>query len=83
MGSIDSFDTLIMNSNSQDRESSNSGCSGLELMSSSASGMVELNLQNMEPEEEKPDKPKKSVGTSSQVDVSEECQRVRDITNRP
>ena len=43
--------------------------------------MVELNLENMESEEEKPDKPKKSVGTSSQVDVSEECQRVRDITN--
>ena len=81
MGSIDSFDTLIINSNSQDRESSNSGCSGLELMSSNSSGMVDLNIQNMEPEEEKPSTPKKSVRTSSKVDVSEECPRDRDITN--
>ena len=81
MGSTDSLESLVISSNSQDLESTSSGCSGWELMSSSFSGVIELNKENSEPEKEKAITPKKSVRTSSQVDLSEECLRDRDIIN--
>ena len=65
MGSTDSLRSMVNDSNPQGGESSSSGILGWELLSSTSSGIIDLNIENLGLEEAKLVTPKKSVRTSS------------------
>ena len=61
MGSTDSLRSMVNDTNPQGGESSSSGILGWELLSSTSSGVPDLNKENLGLEEAKLVTPKKSV----------------------